>query len=66
MGADGDSLVFEFEYDDEVMTAALPRGGNEMYADALVRSSAASEQTYVVDRSFAEHLIGVIKDEGLV
>lgn len=45
-------------------TAVMPRGGYDLYSDALESSSLLAEQPYLVDRRWAEHAIGVLDEEG--
>lgn len=63
VGMQGADLVFELEHGDDVMSAAMPRGGYELYADAIAHSSIAGEQPYIVDRSWARYAIDVLDDE---
>ena len=66
IGMEGDDLLFRLEHGDDSMKAVMPRGGYEMYADAIARSSAAEMQSYYVDREFAYSLIDVIEGEDLL
>lgn len=63
VGIEDGALMFELEHEDGTMTAAMPRGGYDLYADAILRSALAGEQPYLVDREWAHHAIDVLDDE---
>ncbi len=66
VGTQGDDLVFELENGGDVMTAAMPRGGYDLYEGAILRSSLAGERPYFVDRAWADHAIDVLDAEGVL
>lgn len=63
VGVEDGGLVFELEHGEDSMTAAMPRGGYDLYADAIMRSTLAGEQPYLVDRGWAHHAIDVLDGE---
>lgn len=65
-GIEDDGLVFHLESDDVSFSAVMPRGGYELYRDAIGRASIASEQPYFVDRAWASHAIDVLDEDGVL
>ena len=51
VGTEDGDLLFEVEADGAGLTAALPRGAYDLYADALARSSMAGDRPLVVGRA---------------
>lgn len=66
VGVEGKDLVFDLEHGGGIMTAAMPRGGYDHYADAIARSSLTEEQPYFVGRTWARNAIEVLNDEGML
>lgn len=62
---DGD-LVFDVESGNTSFSAIVPRGGYELYRDAIRRASVANEQPYFVNRAWAHHAIDALDAEGLL
>ena len=62
---DGD-LVFHVESGDTSFSAVMPRGGYELYRDAIRRSSVANEQPYFVGKTWAHHAIDALGTEGIM
>lgn len=61
---EGGGLVFSIDDGEASFTAVMPRGGYDLYRDALERSSLSEEQPYLVDRKWAEFAIDVLDEEG--
>jgi predicted RNA-binding Zn-ribbon protein involved in translation (DUF1610 family) len=66
VGTEDDNLLFSVEADGKSLTAALPRGAYDLYADALARSSMAGEQPLVVDWAWAERAVDAFSEEGIL
>lgn len=64
IGLEGGGLVFSIDDGEASFTAVMPRGGYDLYRDALERSSLSEEQPYLVDRKWAEFAIGALDEEG--
>lgn len=63
-GLEGDGLVFSIDDGETSFTAVMPRGGYDLYRDALESSSLSVEQPYLVDRRWGERAIEVFDEEG--
>lgn len=63
-GLEGDGLAFSIDDGKASFAAVMPRGGYDMYRDAIESSSLSAEQPYLVDRRWAEHAIDVFDEEG--
>jgi hypothetical protein len=66
VGTEDGDLLFNVESDSKSLTAALPRGAYDLYADALARSSMAGDQPLVVDRAWAERAVDAFSEEGIL
>ena len=66
IGMDGEDLLFSIGDDERSFTATMPRGGYELYAQAISRSSLSSEQPYLVDKAWADHAVDVLDREGIL
>lgn len=64
IGLEGDGLVFSIDDGEACFTAVMPRGGYDLYRDALERSSLSAELPYLVDRKWAELAIDLFDEEG--
>lgn len=64
IGLEGDGLVFSIDDGEASFTAVMPRGGYDLYRDALESSSLSAEQPYIVGRRWAEHAIDMLDEEG--
>lgn len=64
IGLEGDDLMFSIDDGEASFTAVMPRGGYDLYRDALESSSLSTEQPYLVDRRWAERAIEVFDEEG--
>ena len=66
VGMENGDLVFNLESEDRSLTAVLPRGAYDLYEDALMRSSLAADQPYLIDRSWAKRAVDAFQDEGIL
>lgn len=66
VGTEDGNLLFEVEADGTGLTAALPRGAYDLYADALARSSMAGDRPLVVGRAWAERAVDAFSEEGIL
>ena len=66
IGMEGEDLLFHIEIGDSEVSAVAPRGGYELFADAITRSSLRDDEPYFVDREWAGHATEVIDAEGVM
>lgn len=66
IGMEGEDLLFHIEIGDSEMSAVAPRGGYELFADAIMRSSLRDDEPYFVDREWAHHATEVLDAEGVM
>ena len=60
---DIEGLSFSVDDGRTSFTAVMPRGGYDLYRDAIENSSLSAEQPYYVDRGWAEHAVDVLDEE---
>lgn len=62
-GLDSEGLAFSVDDGKTSFTAIMPRGGYDLYRDAIENTSLSAEQPYFVDRGWAEHAVDVLDEE---